>query len=280
MELTLKSVFIYRTSLWNVRTSTKILAEKFNVYKGAYMKDQYSKIKELINYIQDNRFKLSLIIMLLGILLLSIILKNQPTTSISDLLVEESVTMDTSEESILEATMTSPPEKTVITEEQNDSLQEIYVDVKGAVNEPNMYAFPAGSRVYDAIEAAGGFTVEAASETVNQALLLKDQMLIYINTHEELESMNFNENETENFVDHRFQTVETDTGSQSQLININSATEVELMALPNIGPKKAEAIVKYRQDHGSFSIIEDIMSVSGIGEKTFENLKEYISVGP
>lgn len=280
MELTLKSVFIYRTSLWNVRTSTKILAEKFNVYKGAYMKDQYSKIKELINYIQDNRFKLSLIIMLLGILLLSIILKNQPTTSISDLLVEESVTMDTSEESILEATMTSPPEKTVITEEQNDSLQEIYVDVKGAVNEPNMYAFPAGSRVYDAIEAAGGFTVEAASETVNQALLLKDQMLIYINTHEELESMNFNENETENFVDHRFQTVETDTGSQSQLININSATEVELMALPNIGPKKAEAIVKYRQDHGSFSIIEDIMNVSGIGEKTFENLKEYISVGP
>ena len=61
-------------------------------------------------------------------------------------------------------------------------------------------------------------------------------------------------------------------------INLNSATESELQTLPGIGPSKAMAILEYRETNGSFKTIEDLMEISGIGEKTFEKLKEYITV--
>ena len=142
-----------------------------------------------------------------------------------------------------------------------------------------MYALPIGSRVYDAIEMAGGLTEEAATETLNQAKLLEDQMLLYIYSYSDLEQAEATPNL--GMVEPAYtEGPDSFNDNVSGVVNINSATVDELMTLPNIGPKKAAAIIQFREENGSFSVVEDIMAVSGIGEKTFENLKDLITVSP
>jgi len=137
-------------------------------------------------------------------------------------------------------------------------IEMITVHLVGAVNNPGVYQLPAGSRVYQLIEAGGGFTANAEDEAVNQARPLIDGEQVHIY-------------QTGDLPDHK-------VNSSSALVNINRADVSELMTLPGIGEVKARQIIDYREKRGLFTDIKQIMSVSGIGEKTFENIAELITV--
>ena len=158
----------------------------------------------------------------------------------------------------------------------------IFVYVCGAVANPGVYELPEGTRVYEAVEAAGGFSEDAEETYVNQALILSDQDRLYIPTKEEASGEE--SGGTAYGVTNGAGTAASggtssqDAESGSALINLNTATQEELESLPGIGETRALAIIAYREEHGDFSSIEDIQNVSGIGEAIYANLKAYITV--
>ncbi len=154
---------------------------------------------------------------------------------------------------------------------------EIYVDVIGAVAEPGVYQLNAGSRVFQAIEAAGGFLQDAAGEYVNQAEKLEDGQQVYIPTREEAENSQSFQSPMEKSLA-RKEAGRDAQGGASGKINLNTADEDALTALAGIGASKAQAIVAYREEHGGFSAIEEILNVPGIKEGTFVKIKDNIAV--
>jgi competence protein ComEA len=149
----------------------------------------------------------------------------------------------------------------------------LVVHVSGAVTLPGVYTLPIGSRVKDAIEAAGGLLPEADSRNLNLAALLQDGELIWIPATPQANPTTVAPNKTPN--DNNDQTsIPAPTG----LININTATQEELDTLPGIGPVKAQNIIDYRNSNGPFNTLEAIQDVGGIGPVTYENLKELITV--
>lgn len=130
----------------------------------------------------------------------------------------------------------------------------IFVDVKGEVENPGVYRVTANTRVFQLIEMAGGLTDDSYTRNVNLASITKDEQIIYI--------PNINEIADNSLVN---------------LININIASIDLLTTLPNIGESLAQEIVNYRNIQ-SFSTIEEIMNVSGIGISTFEKIKSFITV--
>ena len=167
--------------------------------------------------------------------------------------------------------------------------QTIFVHVCGAVKNPDVYELPAGSRVYEAVQKAGGFTENADSSYVNQAQILPDGVKLVIPTVEETAAMGSDIDgeglvgivEDRSRVDGQ-STSSATVGGQSDAsdgkININTASEAELCNIPGIGATRAAAIVAYRQEKGGFSSIEDIMNVSGIKEGTYEKIKDSIKI--
>lgn len=153
----------------------------------------------------------------------------------------------------------------------------IYIDIKGAVNRPGLYQLSEGSRMVDAIEAAGGLTTEADDRTINLAEKLLDQQKIIVYTESEMAEQLMQE-DRDNLLGR--DVYPSNPSDATQKININIATIDELQALPNIGPKKAQAIIEYRQTNGSFQTIDQIKEIKGIGEKTYEELAHLISVSP
>lgn len=150
-------------------------------------------------------------------------------------------------------------------------VEKIMVDVKGAVQLPGVYELTTEERIIDAIEMAGGYTKDAQSSVVNHAQKLQDEMVIYIPRMDEEMEQNFTNGQV-------VASPATSTDSSSEKVDLNSADEAALTTIPGIGPTKAQAIIAYREENGSFQIIEDLKNVSGIGDKTFEKLKEYIVV--
>lgn len=161
--------------------------------------------------------------------------------------------------------------------EETPAKAVLFVHICGAVNSPGVYEFSEGDRIYQAVETAGGFTKEAASDFLNQAQKLTDGMKLYIPTKEEAEQALAAGKSEEPFVSYEGGL----TGSQGaaeDLININTASEELLCTLPGIGSGKAKSIVTYRTEQGSFAKIEDIMKVEGIKEGLFEKIRDRITV--
>jgi competence protein ComEA len=181
--------------------------------------------------------------------------------------------------------------------------QEICVHVCGAVKNPGVYVLPAGSRVYEAVQAAGGFAEEAHESYVNQAQKLPDGVQLVIPTVEQAEAQGQTdagaaEEDTAEAslaakkigiigaesADTADGTAAGTAGAASSSsgddgkININTASESELCSIPGIGTTRAAAILAYRQEHGSFQSIEDIMNVSGIKQGTYDKIKDSIKV--
>lgn len=157
-------------------------------------------------------------------------------------------------------------------EEAREVLPEkIIVDVKGAVEAPGVYEMDLDSRVIDCIEKSGGFLVEAEQKSVNLAQRAEDQMVIYIPLKGEDPA------EFEYLLPAK---AVTESSTITSKIDLNKATKEELKTLNGIGEVKAESIVAYREENGFFQNIEEITKVSGIGEATFEKLKEDIQVTP
>ena len=148
---------------------------------------------------------------------------------------------------------------------------EIYVDVCGAVEVPGVYRLKAGSRVFQAVEASGGMRSDAAGHYVNGAGVLSDGQQIYIPTKEEMENQPLPSGREE-----AREEVPAENAAE-QKINLNTAGEEELTALPGIGVSKARAILAYRQENGGFSSVEEIRNVPGIKDGTFNKIKDYIS---
>lgn len=147
--------------------------------------------------------------------------------------------------------------------------QEWFVDVKGAVKKTGMYRITQGMRLMDAIDLAGGFTAEADQNQVIFSKLLTDQEIIYVpKVGEEIPTI----------TEPPQQGTSTAASGTTQKININTADATELRQLSGIGEKKAADIIKYREENGSFQTVEDLTKVSGIGEKTLENLKDSITI--
>lgn len=131
----------------------------------------------------------------------------------------------------------------------------LYVHVCGAVNAPGVYELKTDARIYEALEAAGGMTEDAAADWINQAEALSDGERIYVPTQEEAE-------ESAQSVSGRWADPNGNAGgSVSDKININTAAKEELMTLSGIGASKAESILKYRQEHGNFQNIEDLKKI-------------------
>ena len=161
----------------------------------------------------------------------------------------------------------------------NSTSEMCYVYVCGAVNAPGVYELPTGSRVYEAIAMAGGMTGEADGRSLNQAAQVADGQQITVYTKEEAEKLPKNGSGAG--------TAEQSAGSGEDLsaggtgkakVNINTAGREELMTLHGIGAARADAILAYREKHGSFSRIEDIMNVEGIKEKAFAKIRDDIVV--
>ncbi|KQL20587.1 helix-hairpin-helix domain-containing protein [Cytobacillus solani] len=143
----------------------------------------------------------------------------------------------------------------------------VIVDVKGAVNNPGVYEAENEDRVIDMINMAGGLKESADEAKINFATRVEDEMVIYVpEIGEEMEQ------------EGGMMTVMGGTDQKDGKVNINTADDTELQTLTGIGPAKAAAIIDYREKNGPFKVIEDLKLISGIGEKSFEKLKEQIKV--
>lgn len=146
---------------------------------------------------------------------------------------------------------------------QTSEAKVIMVDIKGQIAKPGVYQLTTDSRLNTLVEMAGGLTAEADQKQLNLAMKLQDQQMIY--------------------VPHREETVEAApvanaTDPTDAVINLNTADHDQLQELAGIGEKKAQAIIAYREENGPFTNIEELMEISGIGEKTFERLREQLTV--
>lgn len=174
---------------------------------------------------------------------------------------------------------------------QQPVSQTIYVDVCGAVVNPGVYELSSDSRVFQAIEKAGGYLPGAAASYLNRARSLYDGQQIYVPTQEEVDSQTIPLTQDETAQDGVVQegtaqtgtaadnTVDgTETTQAGQRINLNTADVSQLSTLTGVGESKALAIIAYREENGPFTSIEDIMNVPGIKEGTYEKIKDKIAI--
>lgn len=146
-------------------------------------------------------------------------------------------------------------QKTVEATTQEVSL--VYVYVCGYVERPGVYPLKVGARICDALELAGGVTKDGRPEALNQAEHVKDGQTIYVPSLDEATEL-----------------VEVEDG----LVDINLADKAMLMTLPGIGESKADIIIQYREEHGAFEAIEELMNIPGIKEGVFNKIKNSIKV--
>ena len=193
-----------------------------------------------------------IIIGLASLIMITIFYLNQSTSSI------DSVSLDSYVENEREVTEIEEIESA------EEEVNHYIVDVKGQVKFPGVYEVEEHLRVHDVIQLAGGF-LEMANETaINLAQKISDEMVIYV-PH----------------LDEEINNTSTDAWSPSQdekKVSLNQATTGELETLPGIGPSKAAAIIKYREEVGAFKSIDELTNVSGIGEKTLEKLRDSLDL--
>ncbi|MGF2054995.1 helix-hairpin-helix domain-containing protein [Vagococcus fluvialis] len=169
-----------------------------------------------------------------------------------------------------EVVLTDTTDLIAETEKENNDVVKMYVDIKGAVKLPGMYEVTSDMRVLNVIDMAGGLKEIADDSQVNFSQRIEDQMVIYIPVEgEEL---------SETVIAGTNSNTANISKDEEGKINLNQATKEELMTLSGVGEKKAEKIIEYREENGSFKTIEDLKNVNGFGEKSFESLEKYISI--
>jgi len=155
----------------------------------------------------------------------------------------------------------------------------IEVHVIGQVVRPGIYSLPEGSRVQDAIDAAGGLLSDTNTNDINLAAKLEDGQQLKIG---DVTAASGTVGQGQGASP--FSVVPTQAGgggstTNPDLININTATADQLESLPGIGPTAAQNIINYRTQHGPFETVEDIMNVPGIGPSTFDAIQDLITTG-
>ncbi|HFC9130445.1 TPA: helix-hairpin-helix domain-containing protein [Enterococcus faecium] len=147
----------------------------------------------------------------------------------------------------------------------------MYTDIKGSVKEPGIYSFSSEERVYDVLKRAGGLLEEADSDRINFSAKIEDQQVLYIPAVGEEPPEHLNQSASP---EGKQSTADTEPSK----ININTASPSELQQIPGIGSVKAQEIIRFREENGSFQKVEDLQEISGIGEKTVEKLKNFVTI--
>ena len=157
----------------------------------------------------------------------------------------------------------------------HDDEQAIYVHVAGEVCNPGFYKLDASSRVNDAVQAAGGFTENADTSSINLARRISDgEQLVVLSLRDNTVQAQIDSIDTPSD-----QSSASDAYQGIALVNVNRATAVELQSVPGIGPSTAQKIVEDRKSHGPYSALQDLTRVSGIGDKKLEAISPYLTVG-
>lgn len=177
-------------------------------------------------------------------------------------------------------------DRTELSDASSEETKTLVVHICGAVSAPGVYELPAGSRIIDAVEAGGGFLPEAEEACCNLAEEIVDGCQIYIMTKSESCADGQTEKKAgiQTSPDSDMQTTDRNVRSNSApalengLVNLNTADVAALMTLPGIGESRAKAIISYREQHGAFAKIEDIMKISGIKQAAFSKIKDKITV--
>ena len=177
-------------------------------------------------------------------------------------------------------------DRTELSDASSEETKTLVVHICGAVSAPGVYELPAGSRIIDAVEAGGGFLPEADEACCNLAEEIVDGCQIYIMTKSESCADGQTEKKAgiQTSPDSDMQTTDRNVRSNSApalengLVNLNTADVAALMTLPGIGESRAKAIISYREQHGAFAQIEDIMKISGIKQAAFSKIKDKITV--
>ncbi|MGQ7338130.1 helix-hairpin-helix domain-containing protein [Streptococcus suis] len=168
-------------------------------------------------------------------------------------------------------------EQTLSSQEQTDGSStasseepsQLVVDVKGAVAKPGLYTLEAGARVNDAVEAAGGLTSQANPKSINLAQKLSDEAVVYVASKDENISV---------VASTTASSAMSQEEKNTSLVNLNTATEADLQTISGIGAKRATDIIAYREANGGFKSVDDLNNVSGIGDKTMESIRPYVTV--
>lgn len=177
-------------------------------------------------------------------------------------------------------------DRTELSDASSEEAKTLVVHICGAVSAPGVYELPAGSRIIDAVESGGGFLPEADEACCNLAEEIVDGCQIYIMTKSESCADGQTEKKAgiQTSPDSDMQTTDINMRSNSAtaldngLVNLNTADVAALMTLPGIGESRAKAIISYREQHGAFAKIEDIMKISGIKQAAFSKIKDKITV--
>lgn len=177
-------------------------------------------------------------------------------------------------------------DRTELSDASSEEAKTLVVHICGAVSAPGVYELPAGSRIIDAVEAGGGFLPEADEACCNLAEEIVDGCQIYIMTKTESCADGQTEKKAgiQTSPDSDMQTTDRNVRSNSApalengLVNLNTADVAALMTLPGIGESRAKAIISYREQHGAFAQIEDIMKISRIKQAAFSKIKDKITV--
>jgi len=217
-----------------------------------------------------NKKIIGLVIITIIIFIVSIFLYKQKS---SNAFKEEYMTEIFEEESNdnMEYTETLEEDTTIINEDSIDR-NKIIVEIKGEVAKPDVYQLEEGSIIKDLIDMAGGVTEEADLSRINRAEeLLNHELIIIGNINDETESSVVQNNST-------YSSNGNNSDKGSTLININTANLEQLKEITGIGNIKAQSIIDYREANGGFKSLEELKNVDGIGDKTFEKIKEQITL--
>ncbi|HFU4012793.1 TPA: helix-hairpin-helix domain-containing protein [Streptococcus suis] len=153
--------------------------------------------------------------------------------------------------------------------EVSEEPRQLVVDVKGAVAKPGLYTLEADARVNDAVEAAGGLTSQADPKSINLAQKLSDEAVVYVASKDENISV---------VASTTASSAMSQEEKNTSLVNLNTATEADLQTISGIGAKRATDIIAYREANGGFKSVDDLNNVSGIGDKTMESIRPYVTV--
>jgi competence protein ComEA len=137
--------------------------------------------------------------------------------------------------------------------------------VVGAVSAPGVYILSPGARVHDAVQAAGGYTADADQEGLNLAAVVQDQQQIIVPRRQAALTPG---------------ATKALEGPGNNRVNINTADSATLQGLPGIGPVMADRIITYRDQHGPFAVVDELIAIRGIGEATLERLRPLITTSP
>ena len=181
----------------------------------------------------------------------------------------------------------------VVVDKKEEVTEKVKVDIKGAIKKPGVYELDSNSIINDVIKLAGGLKTNASTKYLNLSKKILDEMVINIYTESEVKKMKepvdvceVKNQDLTNCDDATIIVTNPDSNKEmsnsnevvDNKVSINDGTKEELMTLSGIGEVKAQAIIDYRNKNGKFSKIEDLMNVSGIGESTYNQIKDNIKL--